>query len=324
MGRNRAYYGCLGVALSPPSSFPPSILEGVQSVSLSSEKSIQTINFLGNTEPETYRTLSSVTFGFSETLKEFEDILDIDGINDYVDLYMFVGDDTSECLDPEQYIICRYVLLDSISYSLSIDGFFTMERQYSGFTNYICNTSDSIAVPACPSGTIVRPARKQQFDLSGTSIPGLTNLDNYLIQSINVSYSINRQNIAEPGTRTPFGSSVQFPIEVTADITILPKYLYGSPYGSDTFSTSACNSLTGQVDDLVLSLCSSNKDKDGEVTLGGTTSLTIQDARVTSVSYSGGDTSGGNQTLNIKMKSNYDPGIDPLIEFPSDAETGCI
>lgn len=319
MGRNRVYYGCLGVAHSAtPSSLsiPSSIVEGVQSVSFSSEKDLQQYLYYGDTQPQFYTGLSSVSFSYTEILKEFEDIADIDGANDYTNLFMFLGDDTSECLDPENYIMAKYLLLDSLTYDLNIDGFFTLEKSYSGFSNYICSTSSAIGIPGCSSSTSYKPMRRQNFDISASSIPG-TNLNNIALTSLQIEQSIRRESIKEPGIRTPYGFSTQYPVETQVSITIPTKNLYGGMnWGNDTFSIESCESISSSVGDIELTICSP---------VGGTNStLSITDCRVKSINYAGGDTSGGNQNISVSLTSSYDPGIEPLIEFPSDATTGCL
>jgi len=319
VGRNRVYYGCLGVAHSAtPSSLsiPTAIVEGVQSVGFSSEKNLQQYLYYGETQPEFYTGLANVSFSYVELLKEFEDIADIDGVNDYTNLFMFIGDDTSECLDPENYIMAKYLLLDSLTYDLNVDGFFTLEKSYSGFSNYVCSTTSSINVPGCSSSASYKPMRRQNFDISTSNIPG-TNLANIAVTSVQIEQSIRRENIKEPGIRTPYGSSVQYPIETQLSVTIPTKNLYGGfTWGADTFSIDSCESLSGSEADVDLSLCS---PVDGTIS-----TLTVSGCRVKSITYSGGDTSGGNQNINVSLTSNYDPGIDPLIEFPEDATTGCI
>ena len=51
--------------------------------------------------------------------------------------------------------------------------------------------------------------------------------------------------------------------------------------------------------------------------------LSIDDAFLSNINYNGGDTGGGNQSITIDYVSYDSVGIDPLIEFPSNAATGC-
>lgn len=316
MGNNRIFYSCLGVALAAPNSFPSDILEGVQSVGVSSSKSIE--YFLpakSTTSSGFYTTVPDISFNYSQLLHSFSDLSDLDGVNDYVDLYMFVGEDDTECLDPRKYILCRYLLLESIEYNLSVNEFFTLTKNFKGFSRYICSTSSSIDVPRCgipnPSDTDL-VGRRHNFNVSGSSLPSVLTTSNAL-QSITIKSSINRKQINETGTKTPYGSSVNFPVETTISFELISQNLDNY---DDTFNNIACTGITDNVTDITIDICGRQ-----DVITG---SLTIYDASLSSINYNGGDTSGGNQTITIEYISYDSTGIDSVIEFPSNASTGCL
>lgn len=316
MGNNRIFYSCLGVALAAPNSFPSTILEGVQSVGVSSSKSIEyflpskSINSSGF-----YSTVPDISFNYSQLLHSFTNLSNLDGVNDYVDLYMFVGQDNTECLDPRKYILCRYLLLDSIEYNLSVNEFFTLTKNFKGFSRYICSTSNNITVPRCGSPSPLNTdlvGRRHNFNISGSSLPSILTTSNAL-QNITVKSSINRKQISETGTKTPYGSAVNFPIETTISFEVISQNLDNY---NDNFNTVSCLGLNESLTDITISICGIG----GEIT----GSLTINDAYLSSVNYNGGDTGGGNQTITIEYISYESTGIDSVIEFPSNASTGCL
>jgi hypothetical protein len=315
VGNNRIFYSCLGVALASPNSFTTSILEGVQSVGVTSSKDIE--YFLPSASKISTGFFSSVpdiSFNYSQILHSFEDLDDIDGVNDYVDLYMFVGDENVSCLDASRYIICRYLLLESIEYNLSVDNFFTLTKNFKGFSRYICSTTQNPTIPRCsdpnPTNTDL-VGRRQNFHVSGSSLPSVLTTSNAL-QNISIKSTINRKQISETGTKTPYGSAINFPIETTISFGLISQNLDNY---NDTFSTVSCSGLMNELTNINIAICGQGDIIDG--------SLSINDAFLSNVNYNGGDTGGGNQSITIDYVSYDSTGIEPLIEFPSNAATGC-
>lgn len=314
MGNNRVYYGCLGVALAAPTSFPSSLLPGVQSVGITSSVPIERVGSIGSTNFVSYSTLPDISFTFTEAISSLSGILNIPGINGYIDLFMFIGQDDTECFSARKFIRCKYVLLTNIQYNMSIDGIFTCEKTYSGFSRFICPTSSGITVPTCSTGFPANThmvGTRRNFNLSGSSLPNTINVDN-LIQEVSLSYSINRSTITEPGTRTPYGSSVQFPVETRCSFTVANKNL--DSY-QNNFAILPCTPINATPEDITLSICGKGNFVTGSVSVSG--------AYVTNINYDGGTTGGGNQNINIEYTSTNNPGIVPLVEFPNNATTGC-
>lgn len=316
MGNNRVHYGCLGVALSTPTSLPIALLPGVQSVGISSNKTTEYILAPGSSAPTNYySTRPDVSFTYNEAFSTLANLVLISGINSYVDMFMYIGQDDVECFSARKYIRCKYLLLDSLRYSMNVDGLFTCEKTYSGFSRFICPTSSGITLPSCPGPAAPTDndlvGTRKNFNLSGSSLPASIINDN-LIQEVNIEYSINRENISEPGTRTPYGSVTNFPIETKCSFTVSTQNL--DAY-TDSFTIQQCTSLSGIAENLVLSVCGIGGIIQGTVT--------IPQAYVSRVDYDGGDTGGGNQTITIEYTSYYSTGILPLIEFPNAAQTGC-
>jgi hypothetical protein len=315
VGNNRIYYGCLGVALSTPSSFPSSLLPGVQSVGINTSQKTEYILSPGIAVPQSYYSLlSDVTFTFVEAFQTLDSLSSISGCNNYIDLYMFIGEDNSECMDARKYIRCKYILLQNLIYNLDVNGIFTVEKTYNGFSRYICSTSSPITIPNCstpiPNYSVV--GSRRHFNISGSSLPSILTDDN-ILQTVTINQIINRENISEPATRTPYGSMTSFPIETKLTFSLISKNL---DLYNNTFNTTICNNISNYIEDITISIC-------GIGGSGNSSSLSFNDVYLESINYTGGDTSGGNQEINIEYISYSVSGINSLVEFPNVISTGC-
>lgn len=314
MGNNRVYYGCMGVALAAPTSFPSSLLPGVQSVGISTSIPIERIGSIGSSTFTSYTTLPDVSFTFTETISTLNSLINIPGLNDYIDLYMFIGQDDTECFSARKFIRCKYLLLTSVQYNMSINGLFTCEKTYSGFSRFICPTSSGITVPTCSTGFPANThmvGTRRNFNLDGSSLPSSVNTDN-LIQGVSLSYNINRNTITEPGTRTPYGSNVEFPVETRCSFDVLNRNF--DSY-TNSFAILPCTPINATPEDLTISVCGKGNFVTGSISVSG--------SYVSNINYNGGDTGGGNQSITIEYVSTDNPGISPLVEFPNNATTGC-
>lgn len=310
MGNNRVYYGCLGAALAAPNSFPSTLLPGVQSVGVSSQSNNEYIIPIGSKNPAiVYSKGPDISFTYTEAFDTLQELTAIDGCNDFIDLFMFVGEDDEECMDARKYIRCRYLLLESVTYSLAVDGIFTCEKSYKGFSRYICS-GQAITMPGCGSETSsgVVGSRKN-FNISSSSLPSV--ISQNTLQSISLKYSINREAINEPGTRTPYGFMTRFPIETSCTFELLSRDLDS---GTQDFADSSCSGLTLSSSSFTIATCGIN---------GNNSSITIDNANLSSISYNGGDATGSNQTISAEFITYQDPGINALVEFVNDPTRGC-
>ena len=315
---NRLFYSCLGVGLSTPNVFPSNILTGVQSVAITSSNSIEYFLIAKNTEVNpsngSFQATTDVTFDYSQIVTSFEDLSTAIGSNSYGDLYMFTGEDTEAELDPVRYILCRYVLLESISYNISVDSFFEQSKSFKGFSRYICPFgSFPVGIPGEPTDTdpdCILPSvlKREHFNITGSNLPSIVNSN--ALQTIQITQSINRTNINEPGTKTPYGSAVNFPIETDITLELISRNLDGN---TQPFQTNSCLGNSFATTDMEIVICNSVCEN----------KFNISEAAFTNIVYGGGDVGGGNQTITIEYTS-YEPlGINPLIEFPSNATAGC-
>lgn len=313
MGNNRIFYGCLGVALATPSALLPRI----QSANISGSQNIDYVIGPGGISGF-YSNTPDITCSYTQIILSFEDFTA--DHNEFIDLYMVVGpDNESNLTNPTKYILCRYLLLDSIEYNLSVDNFFTMTKTFKGFSRYVCDYNGSSPEPIGPQEPLdpeIPPAYssllllKQNFNVSTSSLP--TTLLNNPIQNITIKKSFNRKTITESGTRTPYAFVSNIPTETTVSVEMISQNL--DEY-NQTFSTTACASSDIPSASLDIDICSVVED---EETIS---SINFQ-GYVSTINYSGGDASGGNQTINIEY-IQYDSSTN-LVEFPNAATTGCF
>ncbi len=185
----------------------------------------------------------------------------------------------------------------SVSYSYSVDGNATESITLVGnerFWNDAANETgtdattqwggayDPWAANAAPQSGVVR---RVDVDLSESTLPGIvksqggdkTGDNNFHVQSISVSADFGQENINELGRFGPYAKFTSFPIEVTCDFEVI-----ATSGDLQTVSGNGTN-LTGE--EITI------KDNSGTVLTLGTNN------KLSSVSYSGADTGGGNATV---------------------------
>lgn len=311
MGNNRVYYGCLGVALAAPNSFPSQLLTGVQSVGIDTSINNQYFLPTASKNPTAfYSQAPDITFNYTEALSVFTSpFSSIDGLNDFIDLFMFIGEDNAECMDARAYIRCRYLLLESLTYNLDINGIFTCDKIYKGFSRYVCPTAAAITMPGCGSDSSDVVGTRKNFDLAASVLP--PSIDSNALQNIVIKYTINREIINEPGTRTPYGFVTRYPIETTCSFTVSTQDLDDQ---NQILKTLPCEGLSATPTNMTIAVCN---------IAGVSSSLTINNAYLNNISYDGGNSGGGNQNISLEYTSYDNPGLDALVEFVNDPDTGC-
>jgi hypothetical protein len=194
----------------------------------------------------------------------------------------------------------------SVSYSYSIDGSATESVTLVGndrFWNSIANETGTTAGSkwgstdhtAAFNGTDVPKSgvvRRNNIDLSASEIPNVVKEqkgdlggdNNFHIQSMSVSTDMSQENIMELGRFGPYHRFASFPLEVTCEFEVIAT-------SGDLQSVSGNGTnLSGEEIRI--------QDSAGTVLNLGTKN------KLSSVSYSGADTGGGNATVSYSY-SNY-------------------
>lgn len=111
------------------------------------------------------------------------------------------------------------------------------------------------------------------------------------IQGITISTNLNRTNVLEIGRREPYYRYVNFPVEVTTEISVL------STFGDNTQATEEGVAGSGN----------NSSDQRIYIVLEDTTIFDLGTRnRLASSSYSGGDTGGGNATMTYTFRNYND------------------
>ena len=168
--------------------------------------------------------------------------------------------------------------LTSISYNFSVDGVFTEEIGFSARGKDLSGGSVT-AIKDVAS----KPKTRQFLNVSASTIPNLvTSAGN--LTNITINSSIGRENILELGKYNASGSFANLPAEVNVDFEVTADTL-------DTVeipTVPSCSSPTGEAfekQDIIIDVC-------------GYT-FTMENCKLSNVSYSGGDTGGGNATISF-------------------------
>ena len=271
---NRIFYGCLGIA---PCGGTP--IEGVQSVSLSANRSVSTIFTPGKkTYSGKYSNLPDIELSYTKYVNSLTSFSSEAGLSDYTGFTILAGDDTKKCLSGSLTTIgFKQLLLSSITYTISVDGPFTVERKYKGWSSEACASGGLGVFANCDTPIVSTIKRRGCF--SGSSLP--SEISAQTIQSVTITFTVNREFINQLGSRKPYASYVTFPVETSCTFDVLAKSLSSIdfPQPVDCKNTSAVET---------------------NISLGiGGSSISIDKAILTGLNYSGGEAKKGGSNLRI-------------------------
>lgn len=296
-GNKRIFYACYGVG---PCGGAP--LPHVISASLSLSQSYKSTFAQGSIQPSsTYGEMPDVEISYKSYLKNFSGLASEPGLNDFIGLELFVGSDDFSGWDPNSEtnpvltgtVSASYLLLSEVTYTLSVDKPFTVERKYKGF-------SKDLGKGSGPTPYVSSPGAMDNVLMRHTYTGNLpSELSGNAPQNISVSFSINRDYVGEFGTRKPYASYVNFPIESSVTFDLLAQSMDGVVISA---MDSACQNPTSYKQNININLCEG----------GG---VTINNARLTSLNYSGADSDGNsNLTLSATYTGYGSPdNIKPVI-----------
>lgn len=276
---------------------------GAQSVSVNTNYNLEQIFQLGRlavydqiaTDPEVEITISKVIDGYPTifNLATYSGNSIVAVANDQRDIILGVGNETDpSVVTNTTSITMTGCYINSLNYTFPVDGNFTEEVTFVGSHKAAGGTALASPTATAPDGGHVR--RRQHFLPAGVGSP--TKLPPELVgrrlSSINISTSFNREKMFALGQYSPFHRFVNFPIEVTVSFDVIQDG-EGDLAGIDFDATNTpCEAQSIETDEIVIALCGDNGNNatwEYKFDLGSGCSLQ-------SVSYSGGDTGGGNVT----------------------------
>jgi hypothetical protein len=307
----RIFYACQGVAITPFCETPTDVhaVFGVQSVGVTSNFTLDQAFEFG--QVEIYENMEEV----ADVEVTIEKVIDgtalvylmaarnarngiASGSNDRCDVYLAIFDDANDYISgktPNSVMMASGMYVSSVSYTYPVDG--TASESVTLVGNDKGWNSDHPAIggaggliarlgtevfhsfdgnDVAPSGVV----RRTKINLSGstfpTDIPDVGDNKGH-IQNISVSADLGRENVMELGRFGPFHRYATFPFEVTCEFEVIA-------ISGDLIGVSGdYENLSGHT--VII------KDDAGTVLDLGTKN------KLSSVSYTGGDTGGGNTTI---------------------------
>lgn len=285
MGNKRIFYACHGVALDG------SLMAGVQSVTVSSETQDYAIETFGSTDiDEIYKDQYTFNINVQRAIVSekiaYYPTGTIDSVaNQTFDICLLVGSDTAAVLssgNTSTTISFPKCKIDSVAYNLDVDGNFTEEITFLGFSKHINSSGCADIGPlAKPTDSNEYPYRRQHFESS--TLGG--NLSN-----VSATTSFNFNKIKE------FGKSYIDPNKTYPTYPIITQLSVTKIYTSGNFDS---------IEENNYDTCVSNSDTSKEnhsIDLCGSTTIHFSGCILKSTDYNGGDTGGGN----VLITKNYD------------------
>lgn len=294
-GNKRINYACLALAYCDQRP-----IDGVKSVGLSFSRSISNVYSRGNSTPAaTYGQLPDIELTYSSHVTAstgFSGFANEPGLNDYISFDLMIGSDTAEVLtSPIQTIRSSFMLLNSVTYNLVVDGLFSVDRTFKGW-NKSSSCGAGLGRTGSSEATVLTRAA---FSPLNSTLPAV--LANSALQSIQISMSINRSFVGEFATRKPYASYINFPIETTCTFdTIIQSTL--DQYNFDVLET-ACKNGPLYTENLKIATC-----------VGGAP-INIDRASLTNFNYSGAEAQQGGDNFKLSLTyTGFQPpaGIKPV------------
>ena len=318
MANNRIFYACQGVAIAPTGAASVDgnikVLHGVQSIGITTNFNLEQAFELGQIQiyenmegtPDVEVTLEKVIDGHpliyhtatpsatSSNLVGRSKEQCIIALGIYADdVDVITGSAPAE-------VVMSGMYLSSISYTLAGDGNSTESVSFVGnnktwsTTAAYLTTNQSLEIPRSGGAGTDAPlggsgvARREDVALSLCQLPtsilgvetaavGNANNNNVHVQNFSCSTDLSREDILELGRRTPYYRAPNFPVEVTSEfevISVSGDFVNASEGAASNTSEEAIRMVTKN--GLIIDLGSKN--------------------RLSSVSYGGGDATGGNAT----------------------------
>jgi len=330
MSRNqRIFYACQAVAITPRGAAnvnPEHVVHGVQSIGMSSTFTLDQVFEQGQIEIyENIEEVSDIEVTLEKVIDGYKLIYDLatEGAckTDIVaaskarsDVYVAVFDDGLSHATgvPRNVVMNSGMYVSSVSYSYSIDGSATEsvtlvgnDRFWNGETAGVIGVSAAAAWSVNPTSNIDGTdtplsgvVRRVNVDLANSELPGIVKSQSgddttgrgggHHVQSISVSTDFGQENIQELGRFGPYHRYATFPIEVTCEFEVIST-------SGDLVSVSG-NAPNLSDEDILI------KDTAGTILDLGSGGAGKN--KLSSVSYSGADTGGGNATVSYSF-SNF-------------------
>ena len=326
MANNRIFYACQAVAVCKNGHTPTggasanvAFIKGVQSVGITTNFTLEQAFELGQVEIyENSEDIADIEVTI-EKLIDGEKLIYLSAVGNtgktnvvsastsQCDVYLAIYADTltsTSGATPTKVVMCSGMYVSSISYTYPVDGNATEsvtlvgnDKFWSGFSGgagAAANPATSFGSPATNLDGADTPAsgliRRINVDVAGSTLPAEVvtqgSASSRHIQNISVSADFGREDLLELGRFGPYYKYATFPFEVTSEFEV------NATAGDLINASGAGENLTDR--SIVI------KDDAGTVIDLGSKN------KLTSVSYSGGDTGGGNATVSFSYSTFND------------------
>jgi hypothetical protein len=339
----RIFYATQGVKLTPVDStggegtaFIPG---GIQSVGINTNYNIERVFQLGQLElydtiennPEVQVTLNKVFDGTkplflmtmgghdganppvapnSGSIVQFQ--------NNRVNLDLYVHQDTNQGTtgDALSVVSCTGLYASSFTYTFPTDGNITEECTLIGNTKtWATNPADSDVFSSAVNAKGL--ARRWKFAYDSCIFPTGSGAIPYdpanptPFSNITINFDLGREAVYTLGQYVPYLRYVNFPLEITTEITSIAQDGDFLNIDEDTYS---CESATAATVDkpIRLVVCGTGSEDKLTIDLGDKNKLQ-------SVNYTGGDTGGGNVQISYSFTTNNTFVMDAQGSFQTDA-----
>lgn len=273
---NRIFYACQAVAING------STVHGAQSVGITTSFDLEPVFQLGQVKPVDILTVTpnvelTVTRALTSqnaTIWSGDFITNVGSANKTV--CIAIGDDTSPLLSGgTASIYCTGAGISGVTYTFPVDGIFTEEVTFVAQNKALGGCSVTVT-----QDTTSKAKTRQHYSSGAPSL--VTNAGN--LTNITISTSVGRENLFKLGQYQSYHNYANLPAEVTVEFEVSATSVDGIAIGT----VAACTSPTGGAFDeqnIVLNICGKT--------------FTMDKCKLSNVTYGGGDTGGGNATINF-------------------------
>ena len=297
MPNKRIFYASHGVSIDTET------VSGAQSVAINTSFNLEQVFQLGRlaiydnfpTDPELDITINKALDGrklmFNMYAGQNSSSL-VESSNETSDIVLMVGDDTADFINVgTSSITMTGCYLSSLNYTFPIDGNFTEELTFVG-----SHKASGGSVTAPVEDPVDRVVRRQNFRLhgqDGTILP--SEIRGKCLNSASISADLGREKMFCLGEYSPFHRYVNFPLEITVSFDVNQDGNAGTALVGPDFDVEDIGQCeAGTIVDkqpILLNICSTEDVPNIAYSFDLGSGCALQ-----SVSYSGGDTGGGNVT----------------------------
>lgn len=201
-------------------------------------------------------------------------------------LVLGVGDDTADAIAANtSSVTMTGCYVSSLNYTFPVDGNFTEEITFVGSNK----SAGGVALAPASADPAPNVLRRQHFKQGASTLPA--EIANKRLSQITISADLGREKMFALGEQSPFHRYVNFPLEITVSFDVIQDGNAGTLLVGPNFDEEHdnCESLSFPKREIDIILCDNDGNESYQFYLGSGCNLQ-------SVSYSGGDTGGGNVT----------------------------